>query len=867
MHPFQEDEGEYNSDSSGPGTGCDGYDGLSGGFSDLRMGYDEYEECFGDFPDIDDDRIRELAIDRAERMASRHGTLDLTNARGQHVISLHNGHEYFVEDLLLSPASELFCKGPRCKRICSVVEFFRALGWAVLPNARVAQVRTADEGDCDDYDDDSDSKNGDDETRPQRLALPAELAALVGDDASDVGSIMDMLDGLEDWQNLPRIVGGSLGNQKVRLENGQTCTVACIAATNIYQERDGKPQHRHRSKKPLQPVIVGQLFPGQQVIVDTTCASARRFPGMVRIASPLRGLLAMSSIQAVTLKIGDVVHVISAVCTANNKPHNLAVGNSGVVLMVDADGDARIDFGKNGLHWIHWWHFHALELTSYTKEAADLRAAALVTYARNGDLEAVRHELAKHSGDTKMLTAVVNTAKTWTESEEKYGGYTKSWTWYGDTALIAAARLGHDRIVEALLQTAVCDPSLESCPSCDAYETALQAAARSGRGCSYLGQRDTPGLERCKQLLLIAEACWPKAPYSSSHAGTRHNFTNVIGCPVNDFRTKLGSMPPLCIGPSEKVVGIVPALIGKDCDLLAGLKPCAKLDRLLFQAATYSGPDSTFEPVGEAVGMEGVGPDAVRKFLLRGANPTLKHVIHVSRIEHRGQCSHKGPKLALTAVEVAAEAKATLRRYIGRFFDGSSTRFEWEYICKADMRDEAEQLLMEEVWLGESVALLEAAACVWERHAKSGPCNILTTHRIGSPGCLCPLTVEVKSDCRFTLKEMDELRTAVASVPAASPVDDAHLEKLASAMLVIAAACRAKHLASEQKRQEVKAIEDKARRQKQEEQREVRRRAREEEERTHLEVHGDPKVCRVCLKRLKTIDGCMQHMRTVHGGV
>eukprot|EP00928_Gymnodinium_smaydae_P100176 TRINITY_DN9767_c0_g2_i1.p1 TRINITY_DN9767_c0_g2~~TRINITY_DN9767_c0_g2_i1.p1 ORF type:complete len:875 (+),score=95.82 TRINITY_DN9767_c0_g2_i1:185-2626(+) len=812
-------------------------------------------------------------------MASRYGTLSLTNSRGQHVISLHNGHEYIVEDVSPSPASELFCKGVDCERTCSVSEYFRNLGWAVPPRARVALVRPSNEDYLDESEEDTEYSDEDDsndcieravvrrdnDKEQPKLVLPIEMAALLGDDCSDAGSMMDMFDSLEDWQNLPRLVGDGVSRQKAKADAGLTFSSTLMTSANIYEIQDGKPQRRYRTKKPLQPVRVGHLLPGQQVTVDTA-SSLRRFPGMVRITSPLSGLIAISCIQLMKLKPGDSVHVYSPVRTANTKSRHLKVGSTGVVLMLDTDGDARIDFCKEGLQWIRWWHFQqTLELTSYTPKAAESKAAALVAYAKAGNLEAVRNELAKHSGDTKMITAVVNTAKTWTESEEKYGGYTKSWTWYGDTALIAAARLGHDTIVQELLHTGVCDPSLESCPSCDAYETALQAATRTGRGCYYRDKSETPGLERCKQLLLVAEECWPKAPYSSAHAGRRHKFTNSINCTLGMFRAKLDAVPPLSGCPPESA-RTVPETSRPEDRLIDRPKPHAKLDRLLLQAAQYSGPDSTFEPVSEIVSIEGVGPDAVRAFLLRGANPTVKDSIRGSRVDHSGQYSSRGPTMFLNAVEVAAEAKATLRRYIDGIFDGSSTSWEWAYDSKEDMRDEAEQLLTEEALLGESVALLEAAGRVWERHARSEPCQLLTTHRIGSPGCHCPLTVDVEIDCRFGPHEMDELRTEVSKVQSAKPVDNAKVQTLASAMLPVAKACRAKHIEWEQKQREARLIEDQLRKQRQAEQREFRRQAREEEIKLHQQTYGDPKVCRVCSKRLRTIEGCVQHMRAVHAG-
>lgn len=69
---------------------------------------------------------------------------------------------------------------------------------------------------------------------------------------------------------------------------------------------------------------------------------------------------------------------------------------------------------------------------------------------------------------------VLNEAKKWSEVEEKYG-YDKSWEWFGDTPLIAAARRGNFEISKLLLLEGA-DPTLKGSPSDDVVETALEAA-------------------------------------------------------------------------------------------------------------------------------------------------------------------------------------------------------------------------------------------------------------------------------------------------------------------------------------------------------------------------------------------------------
>ena len=60
------------------------------------------------------------------------------------------------------------------------------------------------------------------------------------------------------------------------------------------------------------------------------------------------------------------------------------------------------------------------------------------------------------------------------EAYEKWG-YDKTWQWYGDTALIAAARSGKAEVVRYLLAEGLADPTLDTCVSEDNYESATKA--------------------------------------------------------------------------------------------------------------------------------------------------------------------------------------------------------------------------------------------------------------------------------------------------------------------------------------------------------------------------------------------------------
>lgn len=132
----------------------------------------------------------------------------------------------------------------------------------------------------------------------------------------------------------------------------------------------------------------------------------------------------------------------------------------------------------------------------------DEEHSGLVKAARNGNLDMVIQILRNCPEDKKSET--LNKARRWTEVVEKMG-YDKSWEWFDDTPLIAAARAGHFDIVKLLLMEGA-DPTLKSCHTDDVYETAEQAA-RSGN---------------IINLLREAVKYWNVATYSSAHASERY---------------------------------------------------------------------------------------------------------------------------------------------------------------------------------------------------------------------------------------------------------------------------------------------------------------------------------------------------------
>jgi len=112
-----------------------------------------------------------------------------------------------------------------------------------------------------------------------------------------------------------------------------------------------------------------------------------------------------------------------------------------------------------------WYH---TEFGMYPRDEAE---SDLVNAAKRGDLKRIK-EIAS-SCDEIRKASVLNHAHRWTEVQVK-SCYDKSWEWFGDTALISAARNGNFEIVKFLLLEGA-DPTLSSCPSDDEYETALQA--------------------------------------------------------------------------------------------------------------------------------------------------------------------------------------------------------------------------------------------------------------------------------------------------------------------------------------------------------------------------------------------------------
>jgi len=156
---------------------------------------------------------------------------------------------------------------------------------------------------------------------------------------------------------------------------------------------------------------------------------------------------------------------------------------------------------------------------------ADEQDSAFVEAANRGNLEGMKKILQPYDEPDEEESSnlflsmkenkmkMLNGARKWTEVQEKCG-YDKSWTWFGDTALIAAARNGHFNVVKFLLLEGA-DPTLVSCPTDDQYENAVQAAEKSKR----LGHSNAI---KTQNLLNEAMKYWVKARYAgASHSKDR----------------------------------------------------------------------------------------------------------------------------------------------------------------------------------------------------------------------------------------------------------------------------------------------------------------------------------------------------------
>ena len=87
------------------------------------------------------------------------------------------------------------------------------------------------------------------------------------------------------------------------------------------------------------------------------------------------------------------------------------------------------------------------EFTRFGCYKKDKDHPEIVECARCGDLESIKRILR----NTPRPIATINASRKWTESEDKWGGYSKEWEWHDATPLLAAATNGHVEVVYYLL--------------------------------------------------------------------------------------------------------------------------------------------------------------------------------------------------------------------------------------------------------------------------------------------------------------------------------------------------------------------------------------------------------------------------------
>ena len=160
----------------------------------------------------------------------------------------------------------------------------------------------------------------------------------------------------------------------------------------------------------------------------------------------------------------------------------------------------------------------SFDLGEYEKYKEEEPDSELVQSAAVGNMANVRLLVEKTSGNVIERALLVNAAGHWTEVEEKWG-YDKTWQWYGDTALIAAARSGKAEVVRYLLAEGLADPTLDTCVSEDNYESATKACEvgklrHSWRSAQY---------DEISKLLAAASPYWDRNP----HARASYDFTSA----------------------------------------------------------------------------------------------------------------------------------------------------------------------------------------------------------------------------------------------------------------------------------------------------------------------------------------------------
>ena len=126
------------------------------------------------------------------------------------------------------------------------------------------------------------------------------------------------------------------------------------------------------------------------------------------------------------------------------------------------------------------------------------RNPPIVQAALDGDTLAVKAQL--DSG------VAVDACGKWTETEEKMGGYDKSWDWNMDTALCMACGIGHLPLVQFLLDRGA-NPEHSACIQCDVHHSAAGLARQYGhRTCADYMARIIEAIEAPRRAAALQQA-------------------------------------------------------------------------------------------------------------------------------------------------------------------------------------------------------------------------------------------------------------------------------------------------------------------------------------------------------------------------
>lgn len=209
------------------------------------------------------------------------------------------------------------------------------------------------------------------------------------------------------------------------------------------------------------------------------------------------------------------------------------------------------------------------------------RNPPIVVAAMEGDMQGVKAQL--DSG------VAVDACGKWTETEEKMGGYDKSWDWSMDTALCMACGIGHLPLIQFLLDRGA-NPKHSACIECDVHHSAGQLARKYGHAtcAEYMDRiidaieapRRAAELQRAREasMQLRAKACLIREagpPYIPSKPDHRESAGGVhpqyFASAALDFKYGLGFDQYKTIRPGKYPVSYMKE------DEIAARKACGDL--------------------------------------------------------------------------------------------------------------------------------------------------------------------------------------------------------------------------------------------------------------------------------------------------